>query len=302
MNAARIGALLLRAFGCLALVACLSACSSLRHGGAPDPVYAVDTDLAVLTATFKTTGSVGELYNGTPSETKRNGFLDARVAMANLAYIQFVSDLTADKQHLDTATDMLILGLNLLGTTITGVRAQANLAATAAGVGGSKAIVDKNYYYEKTTTALITMMNARRKEVLARIVEGTKQPLSVYGYTQAISDSHDYYAAGTMQSAVAAVQNEANAKEARADARLASVGELRVLTETDIADRRSATEAVLRVLKDGDLARLRTALRLLGLADQPQATLEEARASLRANFRSALRDNPELAAQVRNAF
>ncbi|MDB5861254.1 MAG: hypothetical protein JWQ76_4943 [Ramlibacter sp.] len=293
---------LLKAILCVAVAACLSACSTMRHGGAPNPVYAVDTDLAVLTETFKTMGSVGELYNGTPSDTKRNAFLDARVAMANLAYIQFVSDLTADKQQLDTAAEMLVLGLNLLGTTVTGIRASSNLAAAAAGIGGSKAIVDKNYYYEKTTTALITMMNARRKEVLARIVEGTKKPLSAYGYTQALSDSHDYYAAGTLQSAIAAVQSEASAKELRADAELAMVGELPVLTDSEIADRRSATEAVLRVLKAGDLARLQAALRLLGLGGLPQATVEEARASLRGNFRTALRNNPELAVQVKNGL
>ncbi len=286
-------------FGALSLLL-LAGCSSLRHGGAPDPAFSVETDLAAMRQALGTTGSVTGYYAGAATEERRNAFIDSRVALANLAYIQFISELTADKQHLDAASDMLILGLNLLGTAANGVRAQANLAATAAGVGGGKAIVDKSYYYQKTTSALVTSMNASRKEVLLRILEGVKKPLAQYSFSQALADTHDYYAAGTLTSAVAAVQAGAAAREAKADQALAVLGEARVLTDAQIDNRVVVVNAILAATQKDDLPKMKNLLKLLGLESLPQNTVEEAKSSLLGNYRRVLRDKPDLPATIKD--
>lgn len=283
----------------LAVALALGGCSSLRSGGAPDPSFNVQADLSVLKESLGNIGSVKHYHEGEQSSAKRNAFIDARVALANLAYIQFITDLTADKQHLDTATDMLVLGLNLLGTTATGVRAKANLAAAAAGVSGGKSSVDKHYFYEKTTTALIAMMNAKRKEVLARIVEGARKPLTDYSFTQALADTYEYYSAGTVNAAIASLQADAASREAQADQKLANLGELKVLTDEQIEERRVAVNKLLAVLGADDLTKLKSALKLLGLEGLPQSSVPEARKSLQDNFRRVLRDKPELAATVK---
>ncbi|MGE3346869.1 MAG: hypothetical protein AB7I35_05480 [Ramlibacter sp.] len=284
----------------LGAAALLTGCSSLRHGGSPDPAYSVEADMTALRASLSTTASVTSYYAGTPTMARRNAFVDARVAMANLAYIQFISDLTADKQQIDTASEMLVLGLNLLGTTALGARAKTNLAAMAAGVSGSRAVVDKNYFYEKTTSALVATMNAQRKEVLLQILEGVKKPLEDYSFTQAVADTHAYYAAGTLNAAVAAVHASASAREARADQALTSLGEAPALTDAQIDDRAAVTNAVLAAIKSGDLAQNQKLLKLLGLEGLPQGTVEQARASLGDNFRRALRARPELAKEIRS--
>lgn len=284
----------------LGMALALAGCSSLRHGGAPDPAFSVEADLVAMRAALGTTGSVTGYYAEAASVERRNAFIDSRVALANLAYIQFISDLTADKQHLDAATDMLILGLNLLGTAANGVRAQANLAATAAGVGGGKAIVDKSYYYQKTTSALVTTMNASRKEVLLRILDGVKKPLADYSFSQALADTHDYYAAGTLLSAVAAVQAGAAARETRADQALAVQGEVKVLSDAQIEDRVVVVNAILAATQKDDLPKMKNLLKLLGLDGLPQNTVEEARASLLGNYKRVLRDKPELPATIKD--
>ena len=284
----------------LGLSLMLASCSSLRHGGAPDPAFSVDADLVAMRAALGTTGSVAGYYAGAATDERRNAFVDSRVALANLAYIQFISDLTADKQHLDAASDMLVLGLNLLGTAANGVRAQANLAATAAGVGGGKAIVDKSYYYQKTTSALVTTMNASRKEVLLRILDGVKKPLADYSFSQALADTHDYYAAGTLLSAVAAVQAGASTREAKADQALELRGEAKVLTDEQIRDRSLVTNAILEAVKKDDLSRMKNLLKLLGLEGLPQRTVEEARTSLLGNYKRVLRDQENLPASIKD--
>lgn len=285
-------------FGALSLLL-LAGCSSLRHGGAPDPAFSVETDLAAMRQALGTTGSVTGYYAGAATEERRNAFVDSRVALANLAYIQFISELTADKQHLDAASDMLILGLNLLGTAANGVRAQANLAATAAGVGGGKAIVDKSYYYQKTTSALVTTMNATRKEVLLRILDGVQKPLTTYSFSQALADTHDYYAAGTLMSAIAAVQGAAAARETRADQALEMRGEAKILTDLQIADRTLVVNAIQAAVKKGDLPQMKNLLGLLGLDGLPQNTAEEAKSSLLGNYRRVLDDKPDLPATIK---
>ena len=194
---------------------------------------------------------------------------------------------------------MLTLGLNLLGTITTGVRAQTNLAASAAGIGGTKAIVDKNYYFEKTVPALIATMNAKRKEILTRIIDGSKQPISDYTFTQAVADTHEYYAAGTLNGAIMTIQGEATAKENRLDNELRMIGELQAVTEEEKDDRAAVSRAILDAIRKGDLRRMQNALKLLGLSGLPQSTAEDAAQSLRANFRDALRRSPGLASQLK---
>lgn len=283
----------------LTVVAVLSGCTSLRNGGAPDPAFTVQADLSAMKQALSSTASVTAYYVGEPSEARRNAFADSRVAMANLVYIQFISDLTADKQHLDAASDLLVLGLNLLGTAATGVRAQANLAATAAGVGGSKAIVEKNYYYEKTVSALVATMNASRKEVLLRILEGVRKPLAEYTFSQAVADTHDYYAAGTLNSAIASAQASAAARETKADQDLSVLGEIKVLSDDQIDDRTTVVNTILATVKQGDLTKMQNLLKLLGLEGAKQATVEEAKASVLGNYRRVLRGKPDLAKDIK---
>ena len=68
--------------------------------------------------------------------------------------------MTAERQLLDSAAGMLELGLNLAGTAVAAAGTKTILSAIAAGVTGSKEIVDKNYFFEKTIPALVGQMNA----------------------------------------------------------------------------------------------------------------------------------------------
>ncbi|MES2951577.1 MAG: hypothetical protein V4858_23860 [Pseudomonadota bacterium] len=269
----------------------LTGCASLRNGGAPDPAYTVQGDLESLKKQFEIGASVAEFYKaGNQTAERRNEFVSSRVAMANLAYLQFIGSLTADKQHLDAATDIFALGLNIGGTLVSSARAKANLAAVAALALGSKSSIDKHFYFEKTTPALIAAMNAQRKEVLVRILEGANLRLEQYSFTQGIADTHDYYAAGTLNSAISAIQADAGAKEAKADREVRML-KLEWVAPAEKATRASASETIVAIIASGNLDRVQKALVLLGLDGLPKSTLAEATESLEKNFRGALRAN-----------
>lgn len=74
---------------------------------------------------------------------------------------------------------------------------KTDLAAAAAGLGGAKQTIEKDFYYEKSMDALVGTMNARRKEVLVAILRGLNTPsVEQYPFELALTRLHEYYMAG----------------------------------------------------------------------------------------------------------
>ena len=253
----------------LALVAVLSGCATIRHGGAPDPSFNVDEDLEQIAKEFATAASIAGYYQGTPSQTARNRFITGRLTLMNIRYIQFVRRLTSERQLLDSATQMLTLGLSLAGAAVPGAGVKTILAAIAAGVTGSREIIDKNYFYEQTVPALVAQMNAERKKVLVRILTGAGADLTQYPFEQAVTDLDEYYHAGTFTGAINAIQADAGAKEVQQDRELTRI---RPVTRALVVTKQSMTDAIA-ALKPADRPKVEAVLQ--SLRRTPAATFEE---------------------------
>src|ERR1035437_5100372 len=169
----------------------LCGCQTFKNAGAPDASFDIDKDLKQLAKHFGEADTISAFYNA-PSAEARNRFIAGRLVMMNIRYIQFVSKTTSEKQLLDSASDILVLSLNLAGTSVGGAAAKTVLAGIAAGVTGSKVVVDKTFFYEKSIPALVATMNAQRKQVLIPILEGAKKSLEEYPFDQAVTDLHAY--------------------------------------------------------------------------------------------------------------
>lgn len=291
----------------LVLIAFLGAiglgCQTVRYGGAPEPSFNVDKDLKDLAVHYSESVTIGEFYKQ-PSKERRNEFVSGRLVMMNIRYIQFVRTTTSEKQLLDSAVDILALSLNLAGASVGAAETKTILAAVAAGVTGSKTVVDKNFFYEKTVPALVAAMNAERKRVLATILEGIAEPLDKYSFDKALTDLHDYYFAGTYLGAIQAIHTDAGKKETeRNDAinDLKKRATLSSLSKEKIDLKGSMTDAVGK-LKDEDLERANKVLGLLGERDKA-ASLDDAKKKLQSYVREARETNTidNVAAAFRNA-
>jgi len=258
---------------CMTLSEVLAGCVTIRHGGAPEPSFDVDRDLKELAKQFEPSGNIAEFYKD-QTPLARNRFIVGRLTLMNIRYIQFVRQLTSERQLLDSATQMLTLGLSLAGAAVGTAGTKTLLAAIAAGVTGSREIVDKNFFYEKTVPALVAQMNAERKKVLVRILEGVPQGLAQYPFERAVTDLHEYYQAGTFTGAIIAIQADAGAKEREQDRELARI---RPISRQLIIRKRSLTDAI-GGLKAADLPKMQAALRDLGR--EPAATFDAALAQL----------------------
>jgi len=205
-----------RVITAIVIAGLVGGCSTARYGGAPEPSFDVNKDLERLAQQFEPGDSITEFYK-TPNVALRNKFITGRITLMNIRYIQFVRQLTVERQLLDSAVAMLSLGLNLAGASVAASGTKTILAAVAAGVTGSKEVIDKNYFFEKTIPALVAQMNADRKKALIPLLEGMRGTPDEYSFAQAVTDLHNYYFAGTFTGAIQTIQADAGTKESKAD-------------------------------------------------------------------------------------
>ena len=298
-HCAALGSGILRVVALLLLVLSLSGCfTTFAEGGMPQASFDVDADIKKLATTFDTAKDIDAFY-AAPSETTRNRFVTGRLALVDLRYLQFIRGLTADKQQLDAAGDLANLTLNLAGTLVGSARAKTNLAAAAAGIGGTKTSVEKNFYYERSVDALVSTMNAKRKEVLVRILGSISGSLEAYAFPLAVADVHDYFQAGTLNGALNFISSQAGEQEKSADRKLELVRDKALLPPAINVVKGKLTDS----LAAGDLSLDRANKALLALGQAPDklpVELADSKSLLQTLIRKA--GEPHQVLAVKKAF
>lgn len=275
----------------------------MRYGGAPEPSFNVKNDLRELAEHFESSTPITKFYSN-PSKEARNEFIVGRLTLMNLRYLQFIRKLTSERQLLDSATGITLLGLGLAGSAVPYAQTKTILAAIAAGVAGSKEVIDKNYYFEKTIPALVAQMNAERKKALVPILTGIRSNLDEYPFAQAVTDLHNYYHAGTFAGAIQGIQAEAATTEKHQDEIIAT---LKPLTKEQRKRKELLTKALGELDKKSDaekknyLDKIKAAIRLLDPKVTPADTFPAALAQLQGFVRRTHGD-PTLVEKVAKAF
>ena len=259
-----------RAAAVLCALALLGGCSTLR-GTPPRHVPAE----AVVTEINLTAADLASLVNS-DSQNNRNEIQKRAIAVIDLRFQQFVRDLSADRADSSAAAAGTTLGASTAGAFVESVKAKTNYALFAAGIVGAFAIVDKNYFYEKTVPALVAAMGAARANVLVRMRTSQRQPIEDYDGAAAMADLEDYFAAGTVLSAISEITTRAEQDRKLA---LAEVRELDVPTDEVITARKRVTNAIFAIKTDEQLKKANQALRsmLLPEAKTPKQALDALR-------------------------
>jgi len=245
----------------------LSSCSTIRNGGSPEPSFDIGSDLKQLSKEFESAANITNFYKTAIANRvdARNRFISGRLVQMDLQYLLFIRSLTSDKQQLDAATDIASLSLNLAGTLVGGARAKTNLAAAAAGLGGAKTTIDKDFYYEKSIEALVATMNAKRKEMLIPILSGLGASIDQYPFERALTDLHQYYLAGTLNGAVQFINVQAAESETKSNKTLSVLYKLPVPTELEVTEITQLTDAIGSTGLTVEQAK--NALKALGVAE-----------------------------------
>lgn len=153
----------------------------------------------------------------------RNNTVTARIFSIDANFHQFVRDLTTQQNISTVGVDWAAIGLASAGAVVASSQTKTILAAIAGGILGAKASVDKDIFYNKTIPALITLMEAQRKIVLAQIYVGLKKPATDYTMYQALSDLDAYYNAGTINGAIVGLTTTAGVSSQEGSSQIAAV-------------------------------------------------------------------------------
>jgi hypothetical protein len=130
------------------------------------------------------------------------------VTVTDVKYAQFINQLTTAAVSTGLGSDIVVLILGGLATVLPGSGAKTALAAGVTGVTGAKASFDKNVFYQKTLSAIITEMDANRLTVLQDIRTNEKKGAAEYSLGDALNDVSRYEAAGSINSAISSITNK----------------------------------------------------------------------------------------------
>lgn len=208
--------------GVLLFAFLLVGCASIT--GYPNRTINLSEELSSLTSYFEAT--VITTYNSKADSEKnnyRNEVVHARIRAIDLNYNSFLKELSSESKSLNIGTDSTVLLLGAAGAISTVSSTQAILAAASATVTGAKTSFDKNAFYDSTVPALISQMNASRKDVLARIYAGLELDHPKCSLMKALIDIEDYFQAGTIVGAVNAISESSGEQKAKADKKIESI-------------------------------------------------------------------------------
>ena len=184
---------------CVALAFSLGGCLSSVDGG-PDRLYSVADQESALRQQLP----IPDLRQQYDSQT-RNDYITARMFAIDLAYNEYFSSLTKERQLGTLGADLTVIGLGAATSVIPGASTKAVLGAATAAIAGSKSAVDKDIFIQQTVQILQNQMEVSRDLVRQRIIANLRVSTTVYSLAQGLSDLEDYYRAGTLAGALEAV-------------------------------------------------------------------------------------------------
>ncbi len=278
----------------------LTACASLS--GAPDRVVGVGSSLnlaqrypidAALRAFHDSSDSApDENLDGRPDEPLdlrrglspqqyRDMVVSVYLNAIDARYFEFRTALSNERRELGTGFDFAILGL----TTAASVARNSivnSLSAAASVMTGTRASIDRNFYFNETLPALFAAMEARRLRILTRITRNLNRPAEEYPLETAFTDLNAYEMAASLDGAIEEVTAQASEERREAQQRYANAvqacdGEEDVtdatakimgfvvrLQGTATAESLESLQSIARLMDlpdDGDAAALRTTIR-----------------------------------------
>jgi hypothetical protein len=174
-------------------------------------------DNAIVT-TINSVEVVQEFYR-LPTEDQRreyrNALIAVRIAAIDISYRLFEEQLFREGTVRNIATDWTLLGLAGAGATVASSGTQEILAGISGGLVGARAAFDKNALFDRALPSLVAKMEASRRSVEERLLNGMELDASAYGIIPALTDLEAYYNAGTLPGAILNVAGDAGVLKAQ---------------------------------------------------------------------------------------
>ena len=288
----------LRTISSLALAALLPVLTGCLNSIAPHrPQTLAPTVAAYAAADYKADvaryrSAISE-KDYTQARALRDQIVYRTLADIESQYGHFEQQLTVNRASENLLADTAQLGLTAATTVVSAGDIKDILAASLSGLQGTQLSIDKNFFREKTTEALISQMRADRKNLQAQIISrlasqdviptpATKdqQAIPAYALEAAWIDVTQYYYAGTVPSALVSIASNTGDAATKAQANLTTtIQSLKPATAAQAAQSiniRSVYQKLSAAATSADsaaaIASLRSLLTANGITPDPAAT------------------------------
>jgi hypothetical protein len=164
------------------------------------------------------------------AQRKRDSLIFLCVALINDNYNSFEDDLFVGRARSNVAGDFLEISLTALTGFTNGERVKSILGIAATALKGTRKSVDANFFRERTTETIALKMRAARDRVRTDIYKGLKAPVTEYPLGAAIDDIVSYLNAGTLNSALLLLAQDAGEDSKKAAAAASEAKVSRYLT------------------------------------------------------------------------
>lgn len=175
-------------------------CSS--YSGYPTRYNDPKKDLAALQVKFSEPHIAA--CNQTKSASCRDIVVNSLVRSIDLQFDAFRRSLFQAGSSTNFWGDTSVMALGVAGTLVTSVVAPY-LAAASALITGTRAAIERDLMFQKTSLILINSMETLRAEKLIAIEEGMAKPWDEYTLSAALNDIESYYVAGTIPAAISSI-------------------------------------------------------------------------------------------------
>ena len=221
--------------GIILAVSILSACHTGISKGRPQPLAFQDKLTKALIDKYSQPGAIPS--DGTNNtEDKRNEVLNDLLYLTDVNYYKFTGGLYQGRAVFDTTSDLAMLGLGGAGALTPAAGTKAILAAISAGIAGSRVSINKNFFHDQASMALIAKMDAARKSKLA-LIQDAMAKLSVKDYplSRGLAQISEYYNAGTIIGALQDITATAGEEKAKANQDIKDTVNLAYMADSNTA-------------------------------------------------------------------
>lgn len=130
----------------------------------------------------------------------RNRIVERLKANIDANYHQFENELFTGRAQSNVLADITELGAAAAINITNGVRAKNIISVLLTGFKGGRKSIDDNIFLQRTTSVIISQMQASRSHIEAEMLKNLReQDVSEYSLDAALGDLINYFYAGTLQ-------------------------------------------------------------------------------------------------------
>ena len=198
----------------VAMAVLLSGC--LKSTQPPERLFAVAIELDMMRQSM---GRLSEAYNSAfftnpeAAKTIRNEIIAQRMYAIDVQYTVYENDLTQEGQGVGFGALTAAEGLSTAATLVAPVATKSILSAAATGVLAVKGHYGSEVLLAQTMRNIQKQMRASRNLVAATISARMIQTVTDYPLSAALSDTEDYYSAGTVTTGMLDISTTAGLRE-----------------------------------------------------------------------------------------